>query len=146
MLRVDWAIACRYAEVNNNLATIVGGGIDHTYIPALGAQRLTVRRAWALERRHPFDVFFDREAASERRLDIVVEVLGDVDVAHRGADVGVPEQALQASEVFVAVVVAGRERVAQHVRVAFLARELGVLAESFDDLSDRVVGERTSQR
>ncbi len=37
MLRVDWAIACRFAEVNNNLATIVGGGIDHTLVPALPA-------------------------------------------------------------------------------------------------------------
>lgn len=34
-LRVDWAIACRYAEVNTNLATIIGGGIDHMYVPAL---------------------------------------------------------------------------------------------------------------
>ena len=34
-LRVEWAIACRYAEVNNNLATIVGAGIDHMYVPAL---------------------------------------------------------------------------------------------------------------
>ena len=37
MLKVDWALACRYAEVNNNLATMVGGGIDHTYLPALPA-------------------------------------------------------------------------------------------------------------
>jgi hypothetical protein len=36
-LRVDWGIACRYAEVNDNLATIVGAGIDHLYVPALPA-------------------------------------------------------------------------------------------------------------
>lgn len=27
-MRVDWAILCRYVEINNGLATIVGGGID----------------------------------------------------------------------------------------------------------------------
>ena len=27
-MRVDWAIICRYVEVNNGLATIVGGGLD----------------------------------------------------------------------------------------------------------------------
>jgi hypothetical protein len=36
-LRVDWAIPCRYAEVNDNLATIVGAGIDHMFVPALPA-------------------------------------------------------------------------------------------------------------
>ena len=27
-MRVDWVIACRYAEVNDGLATIVGAGMD----------------------------------------------------------------------------------------------------------------------
>jgi hypothetical protein len=27
-LRVDWAIVCRYVEINGGLATIVGGGVD----------------------------------------------------------------------------------------------------------------------
>lgn len=36
-MRVDWAIPCRYAEVHDNLATIIGAGIDHTLVPALPA-------------------------------------------------------------------------------------------------------------
>lgn len=32
-MRIDWAITCRYAEVNTNLVTIVGAGID-TYMLA----------------------------------------------------------------------------------------------------------------
>jgi hypothetical protein len=36
-VRVDWATPCRYAEVHDNLATIVGGGIDHLWPPSLPA-------------------------------------------------------------------------------------------------------------
>lgn len=36
-MRVDWAIACRYVEVNGALATIVGAGIDTYYPPAFPA-------------------------------------------------------------------------------------------------------------
>jgi hypothetical protein len=32
-VRVGWAIPCRYVEVNNNLATIVGGGVDRVWVP-----------------------------------------------------------------------------------------------------------------
>ncbi len=35
---VDWAIACRFVEVHDNLVTVVGGGIDRTTVPALPAQ------------------------------------------------------------------------------------------------------------
>ena len=34
-MRVEWAIACRYAEVNDNLFTIIGAGIDNMYVPTL---------------------------------------------------------------------------------------------------------------
>jgi hypothetical protein len=34
-LRVDWVILCRYAEVNDGLATIVGAGIDALFAPEL---------------------------------------------------------------------------------------------------------------
>ena len=34
-MRIEYAILCRYAEVNNNLATIVGAGIDTTAVPQL---------------------------------------------------------------------------------------------------------------
>jgi hypothetical protein len=42
----------------------------------------------------------------ERRFDVVAQVPGEVHLAHRGGNVGVPEQSLQAGEVLVAVVVA----------------------------------------
>lgn len=31
-MNIEWAIPCRYVEVHDNLATIVGGGIDHHWI------------------------------------------------------------------------------------------------------------------
>jgi hypothetical protein len=34
-LRVGWVIPCRYVEVTNNLATIVGAGIDHVWVPSI---------------------------------------------------------------------------------------------------------------
>jgi hypothetical protein len=37
-VRVDWAILCRYVEVNNGLATVIGGGIDRYTVPQLPAQ------------------------------------------------------------------------------------------------------------
>jgi hypothetical protein len=36
-VNVDWLIPCRYVEVNNNLATIVGAGIDTFWLPQLPA-------------------------------------------------------------------------------------------------------------
>jgi hypothetical protein len=33
-LRVDWLIPCRYVEVNNGLATLVGAGIEWQTVPA----------------------------------------------------------------------------------------------------------------
>jgi hypothetical protein len=37
-MRVDWATPCRYAEVNDGLFTIVGGGIDTYSLPAFPAE------------------------------------------------------------------------------------------------------------
>jgi hypothetical protein len=34
-LRVDWVIPCRYVEVNDGLATVVGAGVDHYTVPSL---------------------------------------------------------------------------------------------------------------
>jgi hypothetical protein len=36
-LNIDWLIPCRYVEVNGNLATIVGAGIDIFWVPQLPA-------------------------------------------------------------------------------------------------------------
>ena len=37
-MNIDWIIPCRYAEVHDNLATIVGAGIDTWWFTALPAQ------------------------------------------------------------------------------------------------------------
>lgn len=34
-MNIDWIIPCRYGEVHDNLATIVGGGIDTWWVPEL---------------------------------------------------------------------------------------------------------------
>jgi len=36
-LIIDWLIACRYAEVHDNLGTIVGAGIDTFWLPEVPA-------------------------------------------------------------------------------------------------------------
>lgn len=32
-MNIEWVIPCRFVEVHDNLATIVGGGIDHFWVP-----------------------------------------------------------------------------------------------------------------
>lgn len=36
-MNIDWIIPCRYAEVHDNLATIIGAGIDTWWLPELPA-------------------------------------------------------------------------------------------------------------
>lgn len=36
-MNIDWVIPCRYAEVHDNLGTIVGAGIDTWWVPQLPA-------------------------------------------------------------------------------------------------------------
>ena len=36
-MNIDWIIPCRFAEVHDNLATIVGAGIDTFWLPSLPA-------------------------------------------------------------------------------------------------------------
>ena len=33
-MKIAWVVPCRYVEVNDNLATIVGGGIDRIWVPS----------------------------------------------------------------------------------------------------------------
>lgn len=37
-MNIDWAIPCRYAEVHDNLATVVGAGIDTYWVAELPSQ------------------------------------------------------------------------------------------------------------
>lgn len=50
-MRIDWATLCRFAEVNGNLATIVGAGIDITWAAQLpaGIQTMVAVRMTAPE-------------------------------------------------------------------------------------------------
>lgn len=41
-MHIDWVIPCRYAEVHDNLGTIVGAGIDRYWWPELPAQMQVV--------------------------------------------------------------------------------------------------------
>ena len=36
-MNIDWIIPCRYAEVHDNLATIIGAGVDTWWVPAFPA-------------------------------------------------------------------------------------------------------------
>ena|ERR1035437_725493 len=36
-MNIDWVIPCRYVEVHDNLGTIIGAGIDTTWVPELPA-------------------------------------------------------------------------------------------------------------
>lgn len=37
-MRVEWAVACRFVEVHDGLATMVGAGIDNITIPQIPAE------------------------------------------------------------------------------------------------------------
>jgi len=51
-VRIDWAVACRYAESDGHIATIVGAGVDvlnPPVLPALVGVMLVVRLAAAAD-------------------------------------------------------------------------------------------------
>lgn len=64
-MNIDWIIPCRFAEVHDNLATIVGGGIDTWWLPELPApmQVVTVIRLLGTK-----DEFGDVEHSLESRV------------------------------------------------------------------------------
>ncbi len=41
-MNIDWAIPCRYVEVNDNLGTIIGAGVDTTWVLELPAPLVVV--------------------------------------------------------------------------------------------------------
>ena len=34
-MNIDWVIPCRFVEVHDNLATIIGAGIDTVWVPGV---------------------------------------------------------------------------------------------------------------
>lgn len=67
-MRVDWAIPCRYAEVNGGLATIVGAQVD-----AVRAAQFPARVGTWLARRL---VFGDEETSSEHQQTLPFSIRG----------------------------------------------------------------------
>jgi hypothetical protein len=83
-LRVDWAIPCRYAEVHDNLATIVGGGIDHLWLPALPSPVqviLAIRLVFLPDELDSDDPHRLRVSALDPQGQKLSEVEGDLNVA-----------------------------------------------------------------
>jgi hypothetical protein len=73
-MRVDWAIPCKYAEVNGTLATIVGAQVDSVRV----AEFPVTLSTWVALRL----VFDDHEAADShevmfRMLDPLLEQIGE---------------------------------------------------------------------
>jgi hypothetical protein len=83
-MRVDWAIPCRYAEVNGGLATIVGAQVDAVRVADFPARVGT----WLALRL----VFGDDEAASAH--DVTMKILdpqlGEVAENHTNLTLGPP--------------------------------------------------------
>ena len=83
-MRVDWAIPCRYAEVNGGLATIVGAQVDAVRVgefPARVGTWLAVRL-----------VFGDDESSSAH--DVMMKILdpqlGEIAETHTNLTLGPP--------------------------------------------------------
>jgi hypothetical protein len=72
-VRIDWAIPCRYAEVNGSLATIIGAQVDAARVPSFPARVNT----WLALRL----VFSDEELAESHEvlLRILDPQLSEVD-------------------------------------------------------------------
>jgi hypothetical protein len=83
-VRVDWAIPCRYAEVHDNLATIVGGGIDHTLVPVLPAPVqvvLAIRLVFLPDEDELTSAHKLRVAALSPEGETLAQVEGDINLA-----------------------------------------------------------------
>jgi hypothetical protein len=83
-MRVDWAIPCRYAEVNGGLATVVGAQVDAVRVAQFPARVGT----WLALRL----VFGDEEASSEHdvTLKILDPQLGEIGETHTNLTLGPP--------------------------------------------------------
>ncbi len=82
-MNIDWVIPCRYAEIHDNLATIVGGGIDTYWLPELPAPIQVVIAVRALALAEEFD---GREHQVTNRVrdphgELVSEVIGQLAIA-----------------------------------------------------------------
>jgi hypothetical protein len=83
-MRVDWAIPCRYAEVNGGLATVVGAQVDAVRVATFPARVGT----WLAVRL----VFGDEEASSDHdvMLKILDPQLGEIGETHTSLTLGPP--------------------------------------------------------
>ncbi len=86
-MNIDWVIPCRYAEIHDNLATIVGGGIDTYWLPELPAPIQVVIAVRVLALAEEFD---GREHAVANRVrdphgELISEVIGQLAIAGEAA-------------------------------------------------------------
>ena len=83
-MRVDWAIPCRYAEVNGGLATVVGAQVDAVRVAEFPARVGT----WLAVRL----VFGDDEAgaAHDVTMKILDPQLGEIAETHTNLTLGPP--------------------------------------------------------
>ncbi len=83
-MRVDWAIPCRHVEVHDNLATIVGAGIDHIWLPSVPAPvqvSLAIRLVFVPDELDPAVPHNLRVAAISPDRQTLAEVDGALNVA-----------------------------------------------------------------
>lgn len=82
-MRVDWAIPCRYAEVHDNLATVIGAGITHlwpTELPATIGLMLAIRLIFLPDEVDPQAMHKLRVAAMAPGGGMLQQVEGDLNI------------------------------------------------------------------
>jgi Family of unknown function (DUF6941) len=87
-LNIDWVIPCRFVEVHDNLATIVGGGIDTFWVPQLPAPVqvfLAVRLTAAPEELESDELHATVNRIRDPRGELISETSGEIGISGQAA-------------------------------------------------------------